>query len=224
MSLYRDSHSRPLPEFIQSVDAFKEELETGFDESHVIGGIKSNWTMCSFCQGLPRHPISSRKCGHLFCEQCFQMYFARNARPNHDWITYKQTTCPVCKTMLALTDMEVFDLFTPWAKGIYKAIQVKCPYGCEYIGSAFDVDHHQIYKCPKRVITCPNHGCTTNAQADSMKEHFNTCPMLREYCGQCHLPILKSEMENHECLAHMANIIQSMYVTLSYFFTTTFNL
>ena len=198
------AQSIALPEKLPNVEANSAEFESGFDESCMRSGFASNYFMCSICEGFPRHPITLRKCGHLFCELCIKEQFDRNSKVAPPFMTLRNAPCPSCTNRFMLGDIKLFEDFDLWAQGVYKATILNCPYGCGFSGNAFDVDHHQVYQCRRRKVQCPNEGCGHVLPACDMELiHFATCPNLRIHCHDCNLPVLVSEINSHNCVRRM---------------------
>ena len=88
---------------------------------------------------------------------------------------------------------------------------MKCPSECGYKGNAIEVDAHQVYNCPKRLIKCPNENCEVKMVASEMeKGHLQSCPLLMVHCPTCFLPVKVEELETHDCMGKLMETVKSM--------------
>jgi len=200
-----------LPKELPNVEIGNPEFESGFDEECVDGGLKSNYLICTICEGLPRKPVSLKLCGHLFCEGCMRSYIESHRR-------VFIIPCPVCKKQFKIhKHLQPFGSFQQWAQGIYKSIQVKCAYCAEYKGNVQDVDEHQRYLCKMRRIKCPNDGCTFIDAENQMGDHVAKCPNLARHCPGCFLPVMECEEKDHICHTKLISTVKGIFKILELF-------
>ena len=204
----RPTIPKRLPPYCSNMDQF----ETGFDDTLVKGGLEENVWMCSICRGLPRHPASIDGCGHLFCEGCIRQHYMMTKRPDFNFLTIEEASCPNCNQKFHYGELKSWDLMDAWSKMVYQTKQVTCPFSCGFVGSPFETDEHQFYVCPLRPIKCPNSGCSLVDSAERLeREHYAHCPFLRLYCSKCRLPVQHSERSSHNCIAALQASLQGIF-------------
>lgn len=201
-----------FPQRLSNNQMNKPEFESGFSEESLPGGFPSNHYMCSICHGLPRHPVSLDKCGHMFCELCIKEHFRTQARQHSLFSGIKGAPCPNCKGEYTMMNVVGLDRFQSWPHMLFNAITVKCPYTCGFSGTAYMTDEHQVYTCPKRPIDCPNVGCAFQGPAKDVEEnHFQTCEQMQIYCEKCRLPMLLKDKPKHDCYARQTAALDALY-------------
>lgn len=190
------------PEDLPNVEVNKIEFETGFEEQYVVGGFPSNWYQCSICQGFPRHPVSLMKCGHLFCECCLKGLFDTSSWLHpHALDGYERTAfCPMCKMEFTTFDVFIFEAMQQWSKSLFLSITIQCPYECGFNGNAKQVDEHQVFRCPKRIVACPHLDCPARIKSEEMEKHFPECDFRRVFCNNCRLPVFATQEWTHNCM------------------------
>ena len=197
-----------LPKNLPNVDINNPTFEAGFDEEFIEGGLPHSYNICGICRGFPRHPASLPMCGHLFCEMCIKELIDQYQKSHSP---YDLIPCPLCRISFHAYGVITFSQFQYWAQGMYKSIEVKCPYGCGYKGNALEVDHHQVLICPKRRIKCPNESCQIVMPACEMEErHLHDCSFLLVSCPGCLLPVKAAELKSHCCHQKLAEAVTSM--------------
>jgi len=180
-----------LPPLIPCVEVGTLEFEMGFSLKDVLPNDVAPMFQCSICQELCRHPLYLERCGHLYCSACF-VEFTR--------VTHNNDQCAVCRAPFNANSFVSIAVKNALLERIYKTIVVRCPNNCGFTGNGYDLDQHQVGKCPKRRIQCPNEGCTVVMEASNLEnEHYPTCPKHRVYCPYCRRPVLLLELNNHSC-------------------------
>ena len=179
------------------------EFEQGFPESCLVGEAESTY-ICAICQGYPRRPTTLDICGHLFCEPCIKRWFQTRATPHALFLTVRTAPCPVCRSPFQNGEILTWELWQKWAQLAYNAKVVLCPFMCGFLGTAPDVDHHQVLECAKRKIDCPVDGCRVRGPAEWIeKDHFPRCPFVQLYCPKCRLPVCASVLSTHDCIGRL---------------------
>ena len=197
-----------LPKNLPNVDVNNPMFESGFEEEFIETLLPHNIIICGICQGLPRRPASLSQCGHLFCEVCLKRLIQEFMKTH---TRYEGIPCPLCRDIFHTYGIITFGRFQFWSQALYKAIQVKCPSGCGFKGNAIEVDHHQVFLCPKRRIKCPNESCQIIMPACEMEErHLHDCPFLLVSCPGCFLPVKTDELKTHSCSQKLAEAVTSM--------------
>ena len=180
-----------LPPLIPCVEVGTLEFEMGFSLKDVLPNDVTSMFQCSICQDLCREPMYLNRCGHVYCSACF-VEFTRK--------THNNDQCAVCRTPFNANNIVNIALKNVLLERIFKTIMVRCPNNCGFTDNAFDLDQHQVGKCPKRRIQCPNEGCTVVLEASNLEnDHYPTCPKHRVYCPYCRLPVLLLELNKHSC-------------------------
>ena len=131
-----------LPNYYLSDD----DYEQGFDENLLITKELGECFLCPICYGVPRRPIILKKCGHGFCEVCITNFVIQSAN-NSTMDRFSSAKCPVCSTPFMKFETVPYDKFSIPCKKAFILIQLKCPYGCSFVGSPHDMDDHQSYEC-----------------------------------------------------------------------------
>jgi len=200
--------------FLPNVYAGDDEYEEGFDDNLVINKELGECFACPLCFGIPRNPVVIKKCGHGFCEVCIAKHVIECA--NHSSKDRGFTTkCPVCSALFTKFDPIGYDDFNIPSKKAFNLIQLKCPYACSYIGSPHEMDDHQTYECPKRIVFCPYLDCKQKMAYEKLiAEHIMNCEKLIIYCESCFLPMPKAEVSSHNCKDRLAFALKRMWFCL----------
>ena len=195
------------------------EVEDGFDAELISGATDSNLWLCTICKGFPRSPVGLKECPHLFCDYCISTHHKKYTEPQHPGGIRKiLAPCPACRTDFAIHQIQDFVEFQPWAQHMIKNVEVRCPnITCGFKGNTFEVDAHQVYRCPMRLVECPNIGCGTVQPEYMMKAwHFEHCQYMRITCKKCMLPVLAREKENHKCLELLKKALYGIFFYIIY--------
>ena len=190
------------------------EFESGFDEPYCLDKLTSVWE-CSVCEGFPRRPAYIDACPHLFCEACLMEVFKECKEPKdadpRSRHTVQLAPCPNCRRLFSIHQMCPFEHMDQFTQAVIKERQVKCPFHCGFQGNSFEVDEHQVYVCPRRLLQCPNKDCDVIVEAEIMEHvHFPNCTMRRVHCAQCKLSVLATEEESHDCVKRLQSALTSM--------------
>ncbi len=187
-----------------SMDYQEGKFDDGFTNNNVVGGTENLSFSCKICFGLPRNGVELRQCGHTYCESCIKGYM-RNLDPYRLKLTYP---CPFCRT--DFMDVELINLgkTSMHLLNQYKAIDVRCAYGCGFIGNPIGTVEHEKFICKQRPVACPNAGCTSTMTAGSMDAHIEVCEHRLIYCALCYLPRLANS--RHDCVEDLRKTILRM--------------
>ncbi len=198
---------------LRNIHLKDDDYETGFDQ-----GLIDNWDIavafqCSICLSIPRHPIYLDQCGHWFCEICIEKHYQINKAMNYDGEYVAK--CPLCQNdnCYKLFNTTCFEAFSIPLQRLYRAIRVKCPYGCEKTGHPLEMDQHQTFECKKRMVACPNPQCTVEDIFERLEtDHFPICPHRNIYCCLCQLPVTESERASHSCVLRQALALECVFL------------
>ena len=199
---------------LPNINLANDEYEQGFTENLLITKELGECFLCQVCFGIPRRPIVLKKCGHGFCEVCMTKHVIQSA--NHSNIDrFSTAKCPVCSTAFMKFEPVPYEKFSIPSKKAFNLIQLKCPYGCPFVGSPHDMDDHQSYECERRTVRCPNRDCNEKMNFKKLfEEHVMSCDKLRIYCDSCFLPMAKADVENHDCKERLAMALGGMITPL----------
>ena len=205
--------SAPVSMKLPNVKMTDEDYDSGFDQSLIENWDLAGAFQCSICLCIPRHPIYLDGCCHWFCECCIEKHFRINEAMGNDDEVGAQ--CPLCKSdkrYNVFYTVPFETLITPLQR-LYRAIRVKCPYGCEMKGDPIEMDVHQTFDCVKRMVHCPNPKCNViDTFEHLMSEHFQICPNRNIYCCLCNLPVPETERNSHSCVQRQAQTIECMSI------------
>jgi len=162
----------------------------GYDDEFV-NAIDEDW-QCGICHLPMREPILT-KCGHRFCTQCLNGYFARLERDRQPLI------CPVDRNNL-LRDKDIFP--DKAAERKILSFVIKCTSeGCQWTGELRSKDAHQS-ECREFPLNCPQK-CGAGAIArGEISSHINKdCPLTTIACPHaqigCTAKVQRRDIESH---------------------------
>ena len=204
----------PLPLRLPHCEANTLNFETGFEDTYCVEKLTNVFT-CYICKGYPRRPVFIDNHTHLFCEACLMEHFKYGKDPKDGdpeaQFRVQMAACPICRVKFSFSEMCAFEHMDAFTKAVLKERQVRCPFGCSFVGNSFEVDEHQVYACPRRRLQCPNKDCEEILEAAEMeREHWPTCPKRRVHCMHCKLPVLACEEESHDCVSRLQSAIKSI--------------
>ncbi len=191
--------------YLKCNDYLDENSQLGWSKDLIKAGADSCPFLCSVCRGLPKFPIEIKSCGDTFCFDCIRDVI-RTAASTTGFRSI--ASCPNCACIFNSEDLEHFETRSRALYRIYTAIDVSCSYGCGYSSSTKWLPHHEMWKCPKRPVTCPN-GCLLTLPDKEMEAHFNICEARLVYCNKCRLPKLISE-KKHNCVKAFTDTMNCM--------------
>ena len=192
-----------FPKRIPHIGINTLEFESGFPEELVEGTLENSFT-CSICRGFPRRPAMLDNCGHLFCEPCIKTHFKMREQRGGPFDSVQTAPCPVCMGRFRIGEILTWCAWQKWSQLTYNAKVVKCPFCAIFCSTAFQVDKHQLYECPKRRIVCPVDGCMEEGPADKIEnQHFPNCTEKRVYCRKCRLQVRVASRDTHDCVTQL---------------------
>lgn len=192
-----------VPECLPCYHAGDFEYEQGFKVENLIKGTPIPELLCGICHGIPRQYCAPPHCYHLFCKSCLTYYIAQYGyyQQTRRYEPCRMFRCPICQkeSPESVTMWDDSPHYITQIHNVINGLQLKCPYGCPFVGSSFDMDRHQLELCEERPIQCPNYACFVVVKAKEMGLHFQKCNKHRTYCPECFLPVLISELAQHDC-------------------------
>ena len=199
---------RQFPNRVPSIDVGSADFECGYTartDAALRNADETNADRCYLCLGFPKSAVANSVCRHIMCDSCATEQLVK-AEAND-----MSLTCGMCRSVIKINEFIVQEQFIPWMKAKIQEGEYEC-WVCEsYTGSKKEVDEHQIYSCPLRVIRCPNSECDVVQPAYMLEaHHYNHCANYRQYCVSCRLPIAASQLESHKCIAELQSTILSM--------------
>jgi hypothetical protein len=204
-----------LPWRLPCSNLHSEEFEYGYDDALVEGGISGLW-VCNICKRFPRRPVYLKGCNHVFCETCIRTAYETATAPKPAGEPAEVAKCPSCRDPYELEKVRYFEQWPAILQRIWKEKEVRCPNSCGFKGDFSEVDEHEVYRCPRRLVHCPSDGCHYEDEAGHLEtEHLPTCPHLRQHCRTCHLPILVRDLASHNCIASMRAVVYRVFIILA---------
>lgn len=212
---------RIFPRRVPAAGMNRADFEGGFDDGLLKFPLPSGQLTCCICENYPRAPAII-ECGHMACEYCLAKYFSKKARQPRRNEPFT-APCPVCTVHFSLNDINDKEIFSSFDAILFNSIELKCPQLCGRMGNADEMDDHDVYQCPLRIIRCPNIGCNVELPARQLEdEHFQTCTHYHTYCSACLLPVTQDEHDNHNCIRALQAQITSMKMTILIFLVTLY--
>ena len=202
-----------FPPRIPHKDINTTNFETGFDEEHIVGGLPCQAILCSCCFGVPRFPATLDTCGHLFCERCILEVLLKSPAAKVHRSGRRTAPCPICRAHYDRNQILTVYFFQKWSRNIFQQVVVRCPQGCGFMGSPTAVDEHQVYTCPKRLINCPNKGCSFVGEALPLSiDHFPSCKYHLHNCTKCNLPCNATPENPHDCIGALQDALRGICI------------
>ena len=198
--------STPKPNglpLLKSVDYPCPDQTHGWPRESIVGGFEKCPFICSICLGLPRYPVKLKGCGHSFCLACIGLI----ADGHRNFM--KVFNCPNCQKRFTNCDVHGFKRRSNCLYNVYKALDVRCTYGCGKVGSPPLMLKHECIECSKRPVSCPHPGCKVDLPDAEMEAHLTICEQRAIFCNRCKLPKPVTE-KKHKCLKAMKDTINSM--------------
>ena len=198
--------TREFPSNIPSALAGNLDFECGYPIENVEGLSDYSDIICGICHLLPRNPIETFPCYHLFCKACIQQ---ATGLVNIDQLRAK---CPMCRSAIQ-TILPVFNRGrTSALTNIYNSLKIKCTQCWDYKAGIIELDHHEMFECPARPIKCPNPGCSVVLPAEQMiSSHFQKCLYYSVYCLRCQLPVRVKQFPSHDCKQLLITALMKFY-------------
>ena len=188
----KDIH-RIFPSSVPTVLAGTIEFESGHPFENVEGLDEHSDLICGVCHMLPRNPIETIRCSHIFCKACIQKATG-HVNPNYNG------NCPLCRSPINVISNILHRISPTALTNIYNSLRIKCSLCYVHKAGLQDMDHHQMFQCLARPIQCPNKGCVVILPAGELiGSHYQTCKFYSRYCEKCHLPIRITEYNAHDC-------------------------
>ena len=206
--ILKNTKPNGLP-ILKSVEFYCPEATRSWPRECIVGGFEKCPFICSICLGLPRYPIELKLCGHCFCEHCINIILDGR----RDFM--RSYNCPNCQKNFSHTDVHSFKRRSNCLFNVYKALDVRCSYGCGKVTSPPTMLKHECVECPKRPVSCPHTGCTTQLPDSEMEAHLTSCEHRAIFCNRCKLPKPYKE-KKHKCLKAMKDSINSMLYSLKF--------
>ncbi len=186
-------------------DYLDAKPQLGWSKDLIKGGANSCPFLCTVCRGLPKFPIEIKSCGDTFCFDCIRDLI----RSATSGIGYRATvSCPNCSCLFKPEDLEHFETRSRALYRVYTAIDVRCSYRCGFSSSTKSLIEHEMWKCPKRPVNCPN-GCFLTLPDSEMEAHIDICGERLVYCNKCRLPKMLSE-KKHNCVKALTDTVNRM--------------
>ena len=187
--------TRQFPPMVPTVLAGTIEFESGYPFENVEGLNEHLDLICGVCHMLPKNPIETYRCSHIFCKACIQKATGV-ANPNYT----SNAICPMCRSSFQVISNILYRITNTALTNLYNSLVIKCSLCSLYKAGLKDLDHHEVFECPARPIQCPNTDCTVILPADELiTTHFQTCKYYSKNCEKCHLPVRISEFNTHDC-------------------------
>ena len=157
-----------------------------------------NEGICSICLGLPLSPVSLRKCGHIFCEQCIRQHLV--TYNEHDRLPIGTAKCPVDRVTFTATSILDFVDWPHVLRKLWNTMVVECDHPCDFTGSPDQyMTHRNSVHCQKRGILCPGQECRVIGPASVVANHVENCRHVVVYCVACRYPVKYRDLAQHIC-------------------------
>ena len=189
----------------ESLDYQNGNFNIGFTTNNVIGGTEIIPFCCKICFGLPRSGIEIRECGHTYCRPCIEAQM-RQRTATHYELTFH---CPYCRVLYVKSDIIDLGKTSKHLMNQYTGIDVRCAYGCGFVGNPINTVQHEKLKCKQRPISCPHLACSSSMTEEAMDKHIEECEHRLIYCEHCGLPHIINSI--HDCVRDLRLTIARVY-------------
>ncbi len=137
----------------------------------VHGPIPNKEFECMQCGSIAFPPVANPVCGTLLCETCSPNMVESD----------EQLMCSHCDKSFPLNSVLRWDCFPVWMKEQFTRLEIDCPLLCGEVELLYDIDYHLKYKCPNRIVKCPNLGCYKESYAHQLENrHYQKCSKYEE--------------------------------------------
>lgn len=162
---------------------------------------------CIICHSWPRRPCQTH-CGMIACDGCLFKWFKAQGLEDSDKGLLGR--CPGCNTKALMNEYTDFAKLNKVLLRVYHDFSIVCK--CGFVGDLVEMDGHELMRCPRRMVKCPNKNCRVTGRASRLEAtHFQHCGHYVLKCAKCELSVRPDEQATHDCITALKYQLQGTY-------------